>query len=277
MKTAIFIAAVLMAMGTAMAQLPQCTAVAGWTQQDPARTFDPDNLFEYMDGNAEAYLLYHFAAMKGITCKSGEITLNIDISEFEDTEFAYGMFTSTRDPRLPIEKMGVSGQVTNRKGIFVKDKYYVEASANPEADHTATLRAFLSIIEKNIQGRSSLPDAFGWFPTEGLMPDSIRLIPESVLGLRLLKTGYIAQYEAGKGFLVHEATPESAAQVMAKLKERFGQTGQAKVGDEAFTANDKYLGGICMFRKGSFLGGFANLPAGKDGVSEAEKLAANIN
>jgi hypothetical protein len=37
--------------------------------------------------------------------------------------------------------------------------------------------------------------------------ESIRLVPESVLGLRLLKSGYVAQYEAGKGFLVREASP----------------------------------------------------------------------
>jgi len=276
MKIGFFAAAVLISAGTALAQLPPCTAVPGWTQQGPARSFEPDNLFEYMDGNAEAYLLYHFVSMKGITCQSGESTLNIDVSEFEDTEFAYGMFTSTRDPRLPNEKMGASGQVVPRKGFFVKDKYYVEISANPEKDHTATLRAFLSIIEKNIQGRSTLPDAFGWFPTENLTPNSIRLVPESVLGLRLLKSGYVAQYQTGKGFLVRESTPEAAAQVFTKLKERFGQTSPIKIADDAFTATDKYLNGLCMFRKGSFIGGFANLQPGHDGVAETKILAANI-
>ena len=108
----------LLSAGTAVAQMPPCTAVPGWSQQGDARSFDADNLFEYMDGNAEGYLLYHFVGMKGITCASGETTLNIDISEFEDTEFAYGMFTSTRDPRLPTEKIGVNGQVTQRKGIL---------------------------------------------------------------------------------------------------------------------------------------------------------------
>ena len=276
MKTVLVAVAVLLSAATAMAQMPPCTAVQGWTQRGAARSFDADNLFEYMDGNAEGYILYHFVGMKGITCQSGETTFNIDISEFEDTEFAYGMFTSTRDPQRPTEKMGVTGQVTERKGFFVKDKYYVEISANPEKDHSATLRAFLSIIDKNIQGRTTLPDAFGWFPTENLVPDSIRLVPESVLGLRLLKSGYIAQYQAGKAFLVRESTPDAAAQVFAKLKERFGQTTPAKIGDEAFTANDKYLNGLCVFRKGTFIGGFANLPEGRTGVAETEKLAANV-
>jgi hypothetical protein len=276
MKTGLVVVAVLLSAASATAQLPPCTAVQGWTQQGQARSFDADNLFEYMDGNAEGYILYHFVGMKGITCQSGDKTLNIDISEFEDTEFAYGMFTSTRDPRLPTEKIGVTGQVTQRKGVFTKGKYYVEISANPEGDHSATLKAFLAIIEKNLQGRTTLPDAFGWFPTENLTPDSIRLVPESVLGLRLLKSGYIAQYQAGKAFLVRESSPDVAAQVFAKLKERFGQTTPAKIGDEAFTASDKYLNGMCVFRKGTFIGGFANLPEGRSGVAETEKLAANV-
>jgi hypothetical protein len=276
MKPVVFFVSLLMSAGTAMAQMPPCTAVPGWSRQGDARSFDADNLFEYMDGNAEGYLLYHFVGMKGITCASGETTLNIDVSEFEDTEFAYGMFTSTRDPRLPTEKIGVTGQVTQRKGFFTKDKYYVEISANPEQDHSATLRAFLSVIEKNIQGRTTLPDAFGWFPTENLTPDSIRLVPESVLGLRLLRSGYVAQYRAGKGFLVRESSPDAAAQVFAKLKERFGQTSPAPIADEAFTAGDKYLNGMCVFRKGTFIGGFANLPEGRNGVAETERLAANV-
>jgi hypothetical protein len=276
MKTVVFAVSVLACAGSAMAQMPPCTAVPGWTQQGEPRSFTADNLFEYMDGNSEGYFLYHFVAMKGITCQSGDVTLNIDISEFEDPEFAYGMFTSTRDPRLPTEKLGVNGQVTPRKGFFTKDKYYVEISANPEGDHSAAVRAFLSIIEKNIQGRTTLPDAFGWFPTENLTPDSIRLVPESVLGLRLLKSGYIAQYQAGKGFLVRESSPDAAAQVFTKLRERFGQTSPATIADEAFTAHDKYLNGLCVFRKGAFIGGFADLPEGRTGVAEAEKLAANV-
>ena len=262
--------------GPAMAQCPRARPSRAGRRRARPRNFDADTLFEYMDGNAEGYNLYHFVRMKGITCESGDTTLNIDVSEFEDTEFAYGMFTSTRDPRLPTEKLGVNGQVTQRKGVFTKDKYYVEISANPEKDHSATLRAFLSAIEKGIQGRTTLPDAFGWFPTEGLMPDAIRLVPESVLGLRLLKSGYVAQYQAGKAFLVRESSPEAATQVVAKLRERFGQTTPAKIADEAFTASDKYLNGLCVFRKGPFIGGFANLPEGRTGVAEAEKLAANV-
>ena len=43
----------------------------GWTQQGAARSYIADNLFEYMDGNAEGYLLYGFQTMHGVTCEQG--------------------------------------------------------------------------------------------------------------------------------------------------------------------------------------------------------------
>ena len=75
---------------------------------------------------------------------------------------------------------------------------------------------------------------------------------------------------------MRESSPEAAAQVMKKLRARFGQTTPATIADEAFTATDKYLNGMCIFRKGSFIGGFADLKAGRDGMAESARLAANI-
>jgi hypothetical protein len=274
MKIVISIALFLLFAGVACAQLPQCGAVAGWQQQGANRSYTTDDLFEYMNGNSEGYFIYRFVSMKGITCKSGDSAIVIDISEFEDPEYAYGMFTSTYDSRKPVEKLGANGQVTPRRIIFVKDKYYVELGANPEKDFTSELRTYAALIEKSISGQTTLPEPLSWFPKENL--DTARLVPESVLGLRLLKRGYIGQYSFGKGFIVKESSPEAAAQLMTKLKARFGETAPANIADEAFTANDKYLNGLCIFRKGNIVGGFADLKAGRDGVADAGALSANI-
>ena len=171
-----------------------------------------------MDGNSEGYFLYGFVVMNGITCQSGDKTIDIDISEMADPEYAYGMFTSTVDPRRPTEKIGTAGQVIPRRAVFVKDKYYVELAANPEGDHTAALRTYVAILEKNISGQNHAARALDWFPTENLVAGSVRLVPESVLGLRLLRKGYVGQYSFGKGFLVQEASPEAAADTMAQAE-----------------------------------------------------------
>ncbi len=251
-----------------------CGHLPGWEQSGPVRSYVPDNLFEYMDGNAEGYLIYGFVRMSGITCKSAENTLIIDISEMTDADAAYGIFTANRDPERPVALIGMGGQVLPRKATFAKDKFYVEISASPDRDHTAALQAFVSEIEKHISGRSTPPDALSWFPSEKLV--SVRLVPESVLGLRALKRGYVAQYAEGKAFIVLEASAESASAVMKKLRARPGETAPAALADEAFQAKDQYLGGLCFFRKGRYLGGYANLPDSQTAVPLAAALVARI-
>jgi hypothetical protein len=258
----------------ALGQTPDCSVVPGWTQQGASRSYAGDNLFEYMDGNAEGYLIYSFVAMHGVNCESGGETIVFDVSEMADAESAYGMFTANRDPHGPLERIGMGGQIVPRRAVFAKDKYYVEIGISKDAPDV--LRAFCRSIETKISGATEPPQTLAWFPREKLAPETVRLVPESVLGLRLLKRGYIAQYEYGKAFIVAETSPETAAEVMRKLRARVGETAPVKVADEAFEATDRYLGRLCFFRKGRYIAGFAGLAEGQPAVALSVALAARI-
>ena len=95
----------------------------------------------------------------------------------------------------------MGGQIVPRRAIFAKGQYYVEIAANPEGDHTATLQEWTAALEKIVDGSIEPPAALSWFPAE--KQQSLRLVPESVLGIRILKRGYVAQYDFGKAFVVH--------------------------------------------------------------------------
>jgi hypothetical protein len=249
--------------------------VPGWAQKGEARSYIADNLFEYMNGNAEGYLIYGFAKMQGVTCEKGGATFVIDLSEFVDADAAYGMFAANRDMAKPQAKIGAGGQIVPRRAIFVKGKYYLEIAAEPEGDHSPALREFTAALEKTVDGSAGLPAAFSQFPDEKRV--TLRLVPESVLGIRLLKRGYVGQYEYGKAFLVTEESPEAAAAVLQKLRARFAETSSAKIADEAFQVNDRYLGRMCVFRKGRVVGGWANVGEGSDPMALATALAAKVN
>jgi hypothetical protein len=258
----------LAAAALCVAQVPRCDLAPGWSRQGAARAYEASNLFEYMDGNAEGYLLYGFVAMHGVTCVKDGDSILIDISEFADADSAYGMFSANRDPRLPGERLGAGGQITPRRVIFTKDRFYAELAANPEKDHTAALRAFSAAIERLLPGSTAVPAALAWFPAEG--QKSVRLIPESVLGLRLLKRGYVAEYEFGKAFVVQESSAEAAAAVMDKLRERFGHQG------DPLQFTDRYLGRLCFVHKGPYIVGYANVVEGHDPLELASALAARL-
>jgi hypothetical protein len=96
------------------------------------------------------------------------------------------------------------------------------------------------------------------------------------LGISLLKKGYIAKYDFGRGFAVRQASVDAAIQVMQKLRDRFGDTQAAELADEGFRGNDKYLGKLVVFRKGPYVAGFVNLTEGPAGARAPQSLAAAI-
>jgi hypothetical protein len=259
-------------------QLPRCDLVPGWTQAGPFRTYVADNLYDYMNGNSEGYLIYGFQKMNGVTCKKGDASFVFDISEMPDPESAWGLYASNRDIRMPAESsLGMGGQIVPQRGIFCKGKYFVEISAGPPSvDHSANIRAFLKAVEPLVAGSNEPPAPLSWFPAEGLDPASIRLIPQSVLGLSVLKRGYMAKYEWGRAFVVRDPSPDAAKQTAAKLKARFGDTQPASAGDEAFTGTDKYLGRLVVVRKGQYVAGFVNVKEGMDPAAPAKTLVDRI-
>jgi len=270
----LLVCTVLPAQLTWAAEALNCSLVPGWRQDGALRHYTAENLYEYMDGNSESYFAYGFIEMNGVTCKSGENTLVIDISKMIDADAAYGIFSGNRDPNHPLQKIGMGGQIMSRRGTFAKGQYYVEVSASPELDHTAAVTAFVSAMEKLLEGSTTPPEILSWFPSDNLV--SARLVPESVLVVRLLKRGYVAEYSQGKAFLVLENSAESAAAVMAKLRQRYPSAQPAQVADEALQAQDKYLSWLCFFRKGKYLGGYANMPDGATATSAAAVLAAKV-
>jgi hypothetical protein len=254
---------------------PDCSLAPGWTQKGPPRAFEPDTLFDYMNGNAEGYHAYGFVLMRGITCvnDAGD-QLVIDVSEMGDADLAWGIFVANRDIRSPNEAIGAAGQVLPRRATLARGRYYLEIAASPAGDHTEALRAFAKALATQTPGRTTPPEEVGWFPKEGLEADSVRLVPASVLGIRALRRGFLAQYPEARAFVVGEESPEAAVAALQTVRERFAQTTVAAgLGDSAFTATDDYLGGLVVFRKGTYIAGVANLAEGADGAGLAERLA----
>ena len=254
---------------------PSCSLVPGWTAEGPARFYTPDNLYEYMDGNSEGYFSYDFQSMHGITCKQGEISFVIDISDMAGTDNAYGWFSATRDPRKPAYTVGSGGQMVPRRLIFAKGRYYVEIAANPEGDHTTALKQWASALDKLVPGSTAPPAAIAWFPTEG--QTGLKLTPQSVLGLSILRRGYVAQYEFGKAFVVLEDAPDSAAGVMEKLRRRFPEATAVKLGDEALQTADPYLGKLCFVRIGRYIAGYSVTGGNADPAALSAALASKVH
>jgi hypothetical protein len=63
---------------------------------------------------------------------------------------------------------------------------------------------------------------------------------------------------------------------MQKLRARFGQVAAANLADEAFAADDQYLGRLFIFRKARLIGGYSIKAEGHDPAALAAALAAQV-
>ena len=80
--------ALLAAGAAAAAQTPNCSVFRRLAAARRSRLYEGENLFEYIDGNSEGYLIYGFVRLHGVTCGKGDEILLFDISEFPDGESA---------------------------------------------------------------------------------------------------------------------------------------------------------------------------------------------
>jgi hypothetical protein len=278
MSVATLMLSALFATSSAAAQsFLDCHFAPGWEQSGAIRHFDSSNLYDYKDGSAEGYLIFGFVSMSTIDCRSGANTLAIDVSEMAGDDAAYGVFAANLDPAQSITRVGMGGQIQAQSASLAKGKYYVEiveTAADPSVDDSATMRAFATAIDARLEGRASPPEPLQWFLQQNLI--STRIVPESVLGLRELKRGYVARYQLGQAFIVLEDSPEAAAQTFKSLRTYFSGAAPAQIGDEAFEIKAQYLDGVCIFRKGRILAGYANLPTPQQAATQATALAARI-
>jgi hypothetical protein len=254
-----------------------CHLVPGWEQSGTPRSYTSDNLYDYRDGAAEGYLIFGFTHMQGIDCKSGASTLSIDVSEMADADSAWGMFAANRDPKLSIAPLGMGGQVLPQSLLFARGRWFVEiveTDGNSAASQATAIQTFAAKMLPLLDGRETPPEPIQWFSAQHRT--SVRLVPQSVLGLRALRRGYVASYEQGQAFIVTEDSPQAASAVMKKLREHFNTVTPAQISDEAFQGKVSYLDGICIFRKGHIIAGYTNLPDVIQATSQAAQLAARL-
>jgi hypothetical protein len=227
-----------------------------------------------MNGNAEGYFLYGFEQMDGVTCTSGDQTVHIDFFRMESPELAYGIFTANRHPRHPVVELGMAGQIMPRRATFAKGAYYVELAANSDApDELATLA---KALEPTVPGTGDPPVQPGWFPPDGLDPESVRLVPQSLMGLRIFERGYIGSYDDGRAFLVEAASAEEAKALMEKFAADLADSQPLELGDEAVEGVHRYIKHTLLARKGARLVGFSSREPGASGASRVEAFLDRI-
>jgi len=230
------------------------------TAQGSATVYNPDSLYQYIDGGADLYLLYDFKALLHQNFKSGATELTADIYEMNKPEDAFGIYASERSPTYKYIAIGVEGY--REKGIlnFLADRHYVKLSGSgPNVD--TLLDQFARVLSTRIGGERILPPLLAKLPRENRVPHSEQYVRKDPLGHAFLAPAYVVTYTLGRQqmkLMVSVANDAPGAKSRAEqLARHFKQSGESasapELGDGGMRAKNSFEGRVIARTRGRYL------------------------
>ena len=146
----------------------------GWRADLPDEIYNPENLYEFIDGGAELYLSYGFKKLYHRTyLKQDSPDILVDIFDMGTPANAFGIFMHTREN---IDStFGQGSEYVQGFLNFWKNNFYISLLALAETAQTKkTLFELAGIIDSRIIGKGEIPRLVNKLPYSGLKKASVR-------------------------------------------------------------------------------------------------------
>lgn len=189
--------------------LPAGGSISGWDTPDAVLTYSQENLYNLVDGQADAFFAYGFEQVTVQRYQNAAgARLNVEIWQLANSADAYGLFHSGIAGQPA--SIGVEGDSDpGRRLAFWQQRYFVSVTAT-EAIPDETLWTFAKEIAKRLPSGGELPPIVKRLPPEGFVEGSalffheeisiqmeIWLGGENILGLSQAANGIVARYAWG--------------------------------------------------------------------------------
>ena len=145
----------------------------GWAVEED-QFFDPETIFDYIDGAGEVYRSYNFRRLFARRMsRVGRPALIVDLFDMGTSADAFGVFS--HDVEGEDAHIGQGSAYQGGLLSFWKDRYFVSVYAEDETEETRTaVFGLAGKIAAAIPGAGAMPNLVAALPGEGLDPRSVR-------------------------------------------------------------------------------------------------------
>jgi len=190
--------------------LPETIAKTHLTRSDEIKTYNNKSLWEYIDGDAEIYLIYDFREVAATYYKDDQHELAVDLYRFADPLHAYGIYSRLRPDDAEALNLGVEGFTTPGMINLTKGNFLIRIFGYDESIETGLLMVNVAeeLVSK-LPGPSTKPEEFSLFPDSNKIAYSDDFYAELFLGQKFLTDVFSQDYQLGKDtvalFLAHDS------------------------------------------------------------------------
>ncbi|HME44496.1 MAG TPA: DUF6599 family protein [Syntrophorhabdales bacterium] len=176
--------------------------VAGWSMDGKVATYNPENLYKYIDGEAELYMPYGFRkAATVMYAKPGDKDIGIVVNVFEMGSLldAFGIYANYRTPALKQAKAGAEGFLDESQLMFYQDRYFIQIEASGALTEGGPLfRSCAEAISRNLPDSKQKPRELDFLNVPEAVPLTERYYASGLLGHSFFGRGFTGEVMIGK-------------------------------------------------------------------------------
>jgi hypothetical protein len=227
-----------------------------WAMDGKISRYTKENLYTYIDGEAELYMPYGFTVLVSALYTMGSA---ID---------AFGIYSYYRNPAAEMVNIGSSGFIDESQLLFYKNRYFVRLSASGDNPSRAVFLACAEAIAQRLGGKSMPPEELELLKIPGIVPRTEKYTAQSVLGYAFFKKGFTADATLNgspvKIFVIFDESVQDAEDTinryMVYLKEK-GNEPRIDKSTQGVTliAQDPLYKGVLVRQSGRYVFGITNL------------------
>lgn len=262
---------------------------AGWRMEGKVSVYTREDLYKYINGEAELYMPYGFQRVAtALYAKPGSTDGGIVVNIFRMGSLldAFGIYANYRTPTADHVKAGAEGFGDESQVMFYRDRYFVQVMTSGSLDASPALFAdCASVAAQNLPAGQEKPGELRLLHVPGLVPRSEKYYPEGLLGYGFFGRGLTAEVGHGtqrlKAVVALAGSEESAKKVIDDYAKHL-QKARA-VPDVSRTAKGIRLGavdplykGVLFEQSGRYVVGVTGLRKPRDGSAVVAELVSKL-
>lgn len=237
--------------------------MTGWRLEEDPLVVPGDRADTYMGSASEKFTHYELIDVTAgkYVATAGQGFANVEIFRFPDFVKAFGAYSMHKQAARRYLEIQNEAYVSRYAVHVWRGPFYVRVTGGAQ-NAFEMLTRLASAVAERMPPAPSRPAVFNFFPTDSRVPNSERYSAESGLGQAALANSFQATFRIGndevEGLIIPAADKAAAARILGAYRALFVRNGKlldpiANLGEDNFTAEDRYLGRSVAFRIDRFV------------------------
>lgn len=269
--------------------LPHSSEIPGWQMADKPYRYSPEELYEYINGEAESFLAYGFVSLKGVNYSPGSDNsefVTVDIYDMGEKLNAFGMFQSKRGSESSSPEIGTASYRRNGYLAFYKGRHYVEILSFVKSEQWKEQHLVIAQeVAEKIKGDALPPHELSYLPESHRVGGSERYIKGGILGHAFLGRGLISEHRVDgdvvSAFVALFPSNEDASRSFEAHKDYLRKVGKeclpmSGLGQRGFSSQEPYHKNILVSQEGPFVIGVYGLRETQEGMDLLRDMAKRV-